>query len=213
VPSSTPPRSELVRRDSGLRRSVQPTAATPRPGDTVEEVAKADTIPAPSSRSAELAGRAVMAPVSPIEISGSEPSSRRFTVPYLPKALVRKSRTPAAVVVDADEGSREELCTWLRSMGCVVAAASDGAQARSLLRRSRAGLLIADVETIAPDYEPIGPVLEELVRGLDTVTVVLLAEEPQRARCAAAAVLPKPTSRARLLTTIEPLLARKRDQG
>ena len=210
---SVPPTSDVVRRQSGLRRSDAPRSyATPRPGVAVEEIAKADTIPAPSSRGAELAGRTVMAPLNPIEVSDGEPSSRRFTVPYLPKALVRKGRTPAAVVVDANPESRNELCEWLRSMGCLVAAAGDAIQARALLRRSRAGLLLADVESIAPDFEPIVPVLDDLVSGLEVPTIVLLSEEPRRAQCAAAAaIVRKPTSRADLVAAIDPLLEQARE--
>ena len=205
---STAPTSETARRESGVRRQAERDDETPT---DIEQLVAADTIPAPNSGAAEAAAAELALRMSAhpsVAISEAPPSSNRFTVPYLPNALLPESRTPAVVVADADDDSRGELSDWLHSLGCLVARATNRAQVRSLVRKLKAQVLIADVETIAPDFEPLRPTFDDLFPGLTRPKVILISDGVRRELPdKVLAVLPRPVQRDQLLDLVAPLVA------
>ncbi len=101
------------------------------------------------------------------------PSSKRSTMPYL-EAISEVSRA-RVLVAHADDVRRKLLCLCLESAGHAVVPAQDAQLAAMLMSRVRPCVVVADVETIAPDFEPVRPALEALFGDEPEVPVVLLS--------------------------------------
>ncbi len=178
--SSAPPEPDAARRMSGVRRQVEPDDESPT---DIEQLLDGDTTPVPTGGAAEAAAAELALQFSTppqMTISETPPSSNRLTVPYLPNALLPSGRTAAVVVADLDDDRRGELGDWLHELDCLVARAANREQVRSLVRKLRPKVLIADVETLAPDFEPLRPTLDDLLPGLTKPAVILVSDGAAR---------------------------------
>lgn len=131
-------------------------------------VAVPDTPRLPGQRSAEAdaeASRLRAVTVATRDETPPPPRSSRFTVPYLQAVLTPPRRRRRIMIVDAHDEPRRELAAALEEQGYAVVTAHDRGVARTLFYRLAPTLIIADVETIAPDFEPLGPAFEELLGG------------------------------------------------
>jgi CheY-like chemotaxis protein len=196
-----PPVSGVTRRDSG----VQPS------GGLSLRDEEADTIPAQADPLAvayvNAAGLSVQHPPR-VGLSDKPPSSR-MTVPYLASALVPDGPRTAIVVVDEDPVARDQIAGALRRLGCLVATAESRLEARRLIRRLEPRVLVADIETIAPDFEPLGPTFEELLHCVPQPAVVLVgASAPRERATQVVGSLLKPVQDADVLRMVEPHLDR-----
>ncbi len=100
------------------------------------------------------------------------------------------------LVVDEEQGVRDAFDAALTTRGYTVVLARDGREALRIIRRERFDLIFLNV--LLPAING-APVLESIKRRDPEAVIVLLAEEPQRARTLAALkygpamLLPKPT--------------------
>jgi len=178
--SSSLPGSDAARRASGVRRQVELDDESPT---DIEQLLAGDTTPVTAGEAAEAAAAELALQFSAppqMTISEAPPSSNRLTVPYLPNALLPDGRMPAVVVADSDDDRRSELGDWLHELDCLVARAANREQVRSLVRKLRPKVLVADVETIAPDFEPLRPTLDDLLPGLTKTAVILVSDGAAR---------------------------------
>ncbi len=121
------------------------------------------SVPSPSDGASRRGLRAVA--VASRDETPPPPRSSRFTVPYLQAVLTPPRRRRRVMIVDAHDEPRRELAAALEGQGDAVVTAHDRGVARTLFYRLAPTLIIADVETIAPDFEPLGPAFEELLGG------------------------------------------------
>jgi len=197
----------LNRRASGVRRQIGLDDALPT---DIEQLEAPDTTPAATGEAAEAAAAELALKFSaapPVAISEIPPSSNRLTVPYLPNARLTEDQTPAVVVADLDDDNRHLLGDWLHVLGCVVARAANREQLRSLVRKLRPQVVIADEETLTGGLVPLGPALTDVMPGLTRPAVILLTDEalvelPEQVH----AVLQHPVMQDDLLAEVTPLV-------
>jgi CheY-like chemotaxis protein len=132
------------------------------------------------------------------------------TVPYADAAWHGDSGDRRVLVVDGDPTSRQDTVSVLERLGYQVAWAAEPSGARKLLARIHPHVLVADLETIAPDFEPLRAALEILFGGGPPVSVVLIGTDEVREDIEwVKAAVPKPLSFGRierLVTAIEALV-------
>jgi hypothetical protein len=152
-----------------------------------EEIVPSDTVPAAATEPCERTSHPV---ASHVPTSGVH--ERCNTQPYLAAALDAEEHHAEAVVViiDADNEARSACAALLRAHGYLVATTSNRLGARALIARLDPALVIADRETIAPDYEPIGQAIDELLglserEAAEAPEVLLLVTEELRERAPA----------------------------
>jgi len=179
--SSAPGRN--VRRRSGVRPTAKDTVRTTEDGPA-EDIVRADTIPAAppttsisyiDDKHGSLAEDPLIEPVPPS-------SRRRGTIPYTPSAFRPNDERVRVLVVAHDPATRRKFASVLNDAGCAVAMAPDTACAAALYARLEPALLIAELETIAPDFEPLRAALDGVFGNAPPTSVVLLSDEPQRER-------------------------------
>jgi len=136
------------------------------------------------------------------------PRSSR-TVPYLQAVLTPPRRRRRVMIVDGRDEPRRALAEALEHAGYAVVTAHDRAVARSLFHRLTPTLIIADVETVAPDFEPLGPAFEELLGNAseshpspasDVPLAVVVADGGPEDMVAAANDEPPPSPRVLLIS-------------
>jgi CheY-like chemotaxis protein len=96
-------------------------------------------------------------------------------MPYLSSVLTPPGPGRRVLVLHGDDERRLALSALLERDGCAVVAAPNRDVARALFERMAPRVVVADVETLAPDYEPLRPVLDELF-GLASPSLVLLGD-------------------------------------
>lgn len=102
------------------------------------------------------------------------PSSRRNTMPYLESVLSESGSR--VLVAHAHDTRRRAIALALEDAGHSVVTAHDARVAAMLMSRVHPSIVVADVETVAPDFEPLGPALEGLFGDGAPVPVVLLSD-------------------------------------
>ena len=192
--------SAITRRHSGVLRSADHDAAE---GDE-------DTVPAPADPQArtEVDDLDLRLGEPPrISISDKPPSSR-LTVPYLAAALAPGGAATSIVVADRDEASRNRIAEELRRCGALVATAESRWDTRKLIRLLHPSVLVADIDTIAPDFEPLGPTFEELLHEVPEPAVILIGTSaPREPGAQVVGSLLKPIDPSQLLRLVEASLA------
>src|SRR5690606_1919871 len=83
------------------------------------------------------------------------------TVPYV-DAVWQDGAERRVLLVVANDADRQEIVEFLEVFGYQVSWASDPAKAAKLFVRTSPDVVVADLETIAPDFEPLRPSLEAL---------------------------------------------------
>jgi hypothetical protein len=202
VPGSSVPGSN-VRRRSGVRPTVKDTVPTVEATvlaneealateealaneevlateeALAEDIVRADTIPAapPTTLISYIddEDRTLTEPLPPS-------SRRRGTIPYTPTAFLPNDERVRVLVVAHDAATRCKFVSVLNDAACAVAMAPDAACAAALYARLEPALLIADLETIAPDFEPLRAALDGVFGDAPPASVVLLSDEPPRER-------------------------------
>ncbi len=111
----------------------------------------------------------------PVHDTDPAPSNKRNTVPYL-DATLGSGRAVRVLVVIAHEGRRRDLALALEGAGYAVVTAAEARVAAVLLSRVRPALVVADVETVAPDFEPVAAAFEAMFGDNEHVPVVLLSD-------------------------------------
>jgi CheY-like chemotaxis protein len=91
------------------------------------------------------------------------PRSHRLTVPYLQSVLTPPRRRRRIMIVHSQDAPRRELAELLEKRGYAVVTAHDVDVARALHQRLAPTLIIAEIETLAPDFEPIALALDALL--------------------------------------------------
>ncbi|HZO12486.1 MAG TPA: hypothetical protein VFB62_04490 [Polyangiaceae bacterium] len=133
-----------------------------------ERAEDADTVPAPAPE-----------PTHPPE---DEVTRRRITVPYTSVAWSKARNTPRVLVLASDDELRARIAGALRGQRYALATAAHREGARALYTRLEPDLVVAERETLAPDYEPLRPAVEALFGASRAAKVVLVTEEPVRDR-------------------------------
>lgn len=211
------PTSGVVRKRSRVQRLAHPSPLADE--DESGDPAKDDTLPAPSNclfppsgdaatQSAPVALSRVVADTL-ADLESTAPP--RATLPYMPALLVSGLNPTGAaarvLVVEADGALRAGYAEALRARGCGVATAPDRLSAARLVTRLVPNLVIGDLETLAPDFEPLEPALEELFGDSEPAPILLLSDQPRRERNASVArTLEKPVSAVELCDAVAALL-------
>jgi hypothetical protein len=102
------------------------------------------------------------------------------TVPYADAVWQADAGDRRVLVLDRDDESRKDAVGILERLGFQVAWAAERGGARGLYLRLRPHVVVADLETIAPDFEPLRAALEDLFAGEKPAAVVLLGTEKPR---------------------------------
>jgi CheY-like chemotaxis protein len=164
------------------------------------------------SRSAirKLDGAADTEPApAPATDDAAAPPSKRVTMPYLDAVLATPPGAEPAtrvLVVHADDAARSAIAGALEDAAYAVVTAPDTRVARLLLSRLTPALIVADIETLAPDFEPLRPALDEMIGNGRALPVVLLSDErrpdtPDAVR----AIVSRTSSRDELLEVVNQL--------
>jgi CheY-like chemotaxis protein len=128
---------------------------------------------------------------------------RDSTVPYA-DAVWEDAGDLRILVVDQDDAARRDAVAVLERLGYKVACAADRGSAARLLTRLEPAVVVADLETLAPDFEPLGTALEELFLEHAPCPVILLGTSKPREQTEwIKAAVPKPL----VFGTIEKLVA------
>jgi hypothetical protein len=145
-------------------------------------------------------------PAPPPSISSDAPASqKRTTVPYTPAVWTRSRKR--VLVVALDDERRVALAELSRRPGLEVVTAADLDEARMLYQRLRPMIVVADRESIAPDFEPLRPTFEGLFGSQAPCDVILLTDDPPREEVDhIAAVLPERPAKDELQAQIGLLL-------
>lgn len=130
------------------------------------------------------------------------PSSKRNTMPYVESVLT--SDSCRVLVADADNVRRLELTRALEDAGHSVVTAPDARVASLLTGRVHPSIIVADIETVAPDFEPLGPALEVIFGDTDAVDVILMSDHRRPDLPAAVkAILSETCTPAEMLDVVE----------
>ena len=117
------------------------------------------------------------------------------TVPYADAVWQADAGERRVLVIDREDTSRQDAVAVLERLGFQVAWAADAGGARMLFTRLQPHVLVADVETVAPDFEPLRTALEDLFGDNEPVAVVLLgSDKPRETLDWVKAFVPKPLS-------------------
>jgi hypothetical protein len=199
---------------SGVRRRSQ---LHPTEAECARELEDRDTVPAPPPTVSEpppVSEPPVVseAPDEPMDEVSHDvvipPERRRITVPYTAIAWASGRNTPRVLVVAADDDLRTRLARALRGRRYALATAAHRDGARALYARLEPDLVVVDLETLAPDYEPIRPALEALFGEMPPSKVVVVSDAPVRERVSAVqAVIPACASQDELVAAFGELLA------
>jgi hypothetical protein len=199
----TPLLEEAWKRDRRAITGVMPSEPAPEEsGQRRSAVRRAVALPADSTRA-----QADTEPAPPPSISSNAPcSQKRVTIPYTP-VIWRETRRVAVLVVARDEVRRASLGALCARPEVEVVLAGDAGEAAALYARLLPLAVVADRESIAPDYEPLRPALEQLFGGHPPCGVLLLCEEEPREQVDwIAATLPERPARDELQAEIALLL-------
>jgi DNA-binding NtrC family response regulator len=128
----------------------------------------------------------------------------------MPAVMSGAESQPIIVLIDADEQQRRRYASALRARGHWVAAASGPALGRSLVMRLQPALVVADLETIAPDFEPLRPVLADLIGDDPASPVILLGSGAAREEHPAVlAEVDRELGADELVDVVEPILSKR----
>ncbi|HZO15491.1 MAG TPA: response regulator [Polyangiaceae bacterium] len=117
------------------------------------------------------------------------------TVPYADAVWQADAGDRRVLVIDREDTSRQDAVAVLERLGFQVAWAADAGGAGMLFTRLQPHVLVADVETVAPDFEPLRSALEDLFGHNQPVPVVLIgSDKPREAIEWVKAFVPKPLS-------------------
>jgi hypothetical protein len=134
---------------------------------------------------------------------------QRITVPYAPVTWVAPRTLARVLVVAADDALRGRLAASLRGEAWMVVTAPHRDSARSLCARLEPDVVVAELETIAPDFEPLRPALDQQFGDAPWSSVVLVSDAPLREPIGAIkAVVPAGVEGRDLVHALEPLLTR-----
>lgn len=132
------------------------------------------------------------------------------TVPYV-DAVWNDGVERRVLVIAADDAVRGEVVAFLEVFGFQVAWARDAGAGAKLFARMSPHVVVADLETIAPDFEPLRPSLEALFGNASPRPVVILGTDDPRERVEwVEAAVPDPRlagGREQLLLAIDRLAA------
>ncbi len=196
-PSAGRPYQSSIRR----ARSLGPTGSR-APGDS--------DLPLSSDHPMAGALHAAARETLPSQEGASAPplpsNRRRHTMPYLQAVFAPPAPTRRLMIVDADDDSRRTLGMHFSELGYAVVCAQSVETAHALYARLRPSLVIVDVETVAPDFEPLRVAFDN-VFGSDVPQIVLLSDgEPRELPEQVAFVLHRPWSGDALDRAIDTLL-------
>lgn len=155
--------------------------------------------------------RAVARDTLPSEKSDSMPpqvpsSRRRHTMPYLQAVFTPPAPAQRLMVIDADDDTRRSLGIHFSNLGYAVVCAQSIETAHALYARLRPRLVILDVETVAPDFEPLRSAFDSMF-GDDVPQIVLLSDgEARELPEQVAFVLHRPWSEDALDVAVETLM-------
>jgi DNA-binding NtrC family response regulator len=129
----------------------------------------------------------------------------------MPAVLAPGQGARRVMVIEGDPEQRSGLAAALRKAGMTVATADDVRVARRLIQRFVPHVVVADLETVAPDFEPLRPVLDDLLAASDDVAVVLLDDQQrgETAECVRRS-FEKPTLPERVAEAVAELIAASR---
>jgi CheY-like chemotaxis protein len=136
-----------------------------RSQSAIRKVDAATTIPADTEP----------APATNEPADTTPPSIKRMTMPYL-EAVLGGEQAVRVLVVHGEDDARGAISGALEESGYAVVTAHDTRVARLLLSRLTPAFIVADVETLAPDFEPLRAALEAMM-GTAQAPVVLLSDE------------------------------------
>lgn len=132
------------------------------------------------------------------------------TVPYV-DAVWQDGGERRVLLVAEDETMRHEIVSFLEVFGYQVSWAADAASAAKLFARLDPQAVVADLETIAPDFEPLRPSLEALFgMGEPRPVVIVGTDDPREKVEWVKAAVPDPRiagGREELLQALEMLTA------
>ena len=108
----------------------------------------------------------------------------------MPQPQSSAAAEPYVLVVDDEEGVRETLCDLIELVGCKAVAASNGAEALTLLRGARPCLIILDLlMPVMSGQEMLAAMQDQ--PDLASLPVVISTSAPSRAP-KGVPVIPKP---------------------
>lgn len=171
--------------------------------DAAERAEDADTLPAPApapSDGSDPEG-------SELSDHPAEEAKRRITVPYTSVAWTKARNTPRVLVLASDDALRARIASALRGQRYALATAAHRDGARALYARLEPDLVVAELETLAPEFEPLRLSVEALFGESRAAKVVLVTNEPVRERFdPICAVIPPNVSQEALVVALRSLL-------
>jgi hypothetical protein len=117
----------------------------------------------------------VVRDTDPVRDTDVAPSSKRNTMPYVDSGI-GSGASCRVLVAHGNDTKRRAIAAELEDAGHTVVTAHDARVAAMLVARVRPSIVVAEVETIAPDFEPLGPAFEAMFGDRESVPVILLSD-------------------------------------